>query len=45
VQDNAHFDSAGDREQGKRYAQKMLSLMGYEFSDPEIPTTGFETLD
>nr|WP_321408573.1 sialate O-acetylesterase [uncultured Carboxylicivirga sp.] len=29
-QDEAHFDSAGYRELGKRYAVKMLSLLGYE---------------
>ena len=27
--DNLHFDAAGYRELGKRYALKMLSLMGY----------------
>src|SRR6185369_1167706 len=27
--DNLHFDAAGYRELGKRYAMKMLSLMGY----------------
>lgn len=29
TQDNAHFDSEGYRELGKRYAAKMLSLLGY----------------
>jgi len=28
--DNLHFDSAGYRMFGKRYAEKMLSLMGYK---------------
>lgn len=28
--DRLHFDSAGCRELGKRYAEKMLSLLGYE---------------
>jgi hypothetical protein len=28
-QDNAHFDSEGYRELGRRYAAKILSLMGY----------------
>lgn len=28
--DRLHFDSAGNREFGKRYAEKMLSLLGYE---------------
>lgn len=31
-QDNAHFDSEGYRELGRRYAEKMLSLQGYEIS-------------
>lgn len=30
AKDEAHFDSAGVRELGKRYAEKMLALMGYE---------------
>jgi len=29
AQDNAHFDSEGYRILGKRYAEKMLSLIGY----------------
>jgi hypothetical protein len=29
-QDNAHFDSEGQRELGRRYAVKLLSLMGIE---------------
>jgi len=29
AQDNAHFDSEGYRILGKRYAEKMLSLLGY----------------
>lgn len=28
--DNLHFDAAGYRELGKRYAEKMLSLLGYK---------------
>jgi hypothetical protein len=35
--DNVHFNSAGYRELGKRYAAKMLSLLGYEVTDPEDP--------
>jgi lysophospholipase L1-like esterase len=31
--DNLHFNSAGYRELGKRYAAKMLSLMGYDVSE------------
>lgn len=33
--DNLHFDAAGYRKFGKRYAATMLSLMGYKISDPE----------
>ncbi len=33
--DKAHFTSEGYRILGRRYAQKMLSLMGYEISNPE----------
>ena len=36
AQDNAHFDSAGVRELGRRYAEKMLSLMGYTIGPTEI---------
>ena len=28
--DRLHFDSAGYRELGKRYAEKMLALLGYD---------------
>ncbi len=45
AQDNAHFDSAGVRELGRRYAETMLALMGYEIGEPEPPSTGFQTLD
>lgn len=40
--DNAHFNSEGYRILGKRYAVKMLSLMGYETSycEPECGTVG-----
>jgi len=37
--DGAHFDSEGVRELGRRYAEKMLSLMGYEISEPELSPT------
>jgi len=30
--DRLHFNSAGCREFGKRYAEKMLSLLGYEIA-------------
>lgn len=35
--DNLHFNSAGYREFGKRYGEKMLSILGYEVSEPEEP--------
>ncbi len=35
--DNLHFNPAGYREIGKRYAAKMLSILGYEITDPEEP--------
>lgn len=48
--DNIHFNSAGYRELGRRYAIKMLSLMGYEINygrgmqsvylEPECATVG-----
>ncbi len=40
AQDEAHFDSAGIRELGRRYAEKMLALMGYEIREPEPTPTG-----
>jgi hypothetical protein len=33
-QDHLHFNSAGYREFGKRYAVKMLSLLGYQIAEP-----------
>ena len=33
--DNLHFSAAGYRELGKRYAEKMLSLLGYKISAAE----------
>jgi hypothetical protein len=33
-QDHLHFNSAGYREFGKRYAVKMLSLLGYQLAEP-----------
>jgi len=46
--DNLHFDSAGYRELGRRYAVTMLSIMGYDIANlknPEIPEppTGTES--
>ena len=39
--DRLHFDSAGIREFGKRYGEKMLSLEGYKIkpSEPKATTT------
>ena len=33
--DNLHFNAAGYRELGKRYAEKMLSILGYKISGTE----------
>jgi len=33
--DNLHFNAAGYRELGKRYAEKMLSLMGIKIRNPK----------
>jgi lysophospholipase L1-like esterase len=33
--DNLHFDAAGYRELGKRYAEKMLSIQGYKINETE----------
>jgi len=32
--DRMHFNSAGSREFGKRYGEKMLSLLGYKIHEP-----------
>jgi hypothetical protein len=34
-QDHLHFSPAGCRELGKRYAERMLSLLGYKFAEPK----------
>lgn len=40
--DNLHFDANGYRLLGKRYAQTMLSILGYELPKPiEIPDDAF----
>jgi len=36
--DRLHFDSAGNRELGKRYGEKMLSLLGYTVAKRQSPT-------
>ncbi|MBN1408893.1 MAG: T9SS type A sorting domain-containing protein [Calditrichaceae bacterium] len=35
AKDNAHFDSEGYRELGKRYGEKMLTLLGYDPTNME----------
>jgi hypothetical protein len=35
--DHLHFTAAGYREFGKRYAVKMLSILGYKMIEPELP--------
>jgi hypothetical protein len=34
--DHLHFTPAGYRELGTRYAQKMLSLLGYKMAEPKV---------
>jgi hypothetical protein len=44
-EDNIHFNSAGYRELGKRYAVTMLSIMGYDTTNlqyPEVSSMGVE---
>jgi hypothetical protein len=36
--DHLHFNPAGSREFGKHYAEKMLSLPGYNFGEPGAKT-------
>ncbi len=33
--DKLHFDSAGSRELGRRYGEKMLSVLGYKIAEPK----------
>ena len=35
--DHLHYDPAGYRELGKRFGEKMLSLLGYRIAKPESP--------
>lgn len=37
--DHLHFKAEGYRKFGTRYAVKMLSLLGYEITEPELPPT------
>ncbi len=41
--DRLHFDAAGYREFGKRYADKMLQLLGYNVPQPSRRDTNFES--
>jgi len=43
--DNLHFNSAGYRKFGTRYAIKMLSLLGYEVAEPQDPTDPIDPPD
>jgi len=37
--DHMHFTAEGYRMLGRRYAEKMLSLLGYKIAEPESPQT------
>ena len=40
--DNLHFDAPGYRELGRRYGEKMLSLLGYQVVTPfDVPDDAF----
>lgn len=41
--DHLHFTADGQRELGRRYAEKMLSLMGYKATEPKEPYVKVET--
>ncbi|MBN1973205.1 MAG: hypothetical protein JW787_06170 [Sedimentisphaerales bacterium] len=41
--DHLHFNAAGFREFGRRYAEKMLSVMGYKATEPKEPYVQPET--
>jgi len=41
--DHMHFKAEGYRKLGTRYAVKMLSLMGYEVTEPASPQVPGET--
>jgi hypothetical protein len=41
--DNLHFNAAGYRALGKRYAEKMLPLLGYKMPETTQPTTQLAT--
>lgn len=37
--DRLHFTAEGYRQFGKRYAEKMLSLLGYKVDETKLPIT------
>jgi len=37
--DHLHFTAEGYRQFGKRYAEKMLSILGYKINENASPTT------
>lgn len=37
--DHLHFTAEGYRQFGKRYAEKLLSLLGYKVNETKLPTT------
>ncbi len=39
IADKIHFSAAGYRELGKRYAEKMLSILGYTSTKSAVPAT------
>jgi hypothetical protein len=43
--DRLHFNSAGNRELGKRYGEKMLSLLGYTLAEGQSPAVAAPPLD
>ncbi len=48
--DFLHFNAAGYRDLGRRYADKMLSLLGYKFAEGKSPlrvqaSVGFDQLN
>lgn len=43
-EDNIHFNSAGYRELGIRYAKQMLNIMGIEMSETDTSSVGLNSL-
>src|SRR6266498_4268788 len=42
--DHLHFTAEGYRQFGKRYAEKMLSILGSKVNETKLPTTSTGTL-